>query len=208
MSPLRLVPALLAVAALTPVATASAVPITPGAATSLPESTGGVASAHAFPKTVAPQNPGMARNPYSEIHNDTWQTDAYDVMGPLGRNTVATSGAYAPSLCGSIAFDTANRAVGVCPSSVSPPEARVFNAKTLEITARYTLPTAPDAPGTLAFQNFTGGGYFFLDSKNRIWSATKTSHLFVLAENASGTKLTKVADYDLTGALKSDQRVT
>ena len=37
-----------------------------------------------------------------------------------------------------------------------------------------------------AFQNFTGGGYFFLDRQDRIWSATKTSHLVVLAERDDG----------------------
>jgi hypothetical protein len=43
------------------------------------------------------------------------------------------------------------------------------------------MPTAPDPPGTRQYQNYAGGGYFFVDGKDRIWSATKTSHIVVLA---------------------------
>jgi hypothetical protein len=70
------------------------------------------------------------------------------------------------------------------------------------------MPTAPDPAGTKAYQNFTGGGYFFLDRQDRLWSATKTSHVFVLAEQPGGAGFDKVADYDLTGVLTSDERVT
>ena len=70
------------------------------------------------------------------------------------------------------------------------------------------MPDAPNPPGTLPFQNFTGGGYFFLDNKDRIWSATKTSHLFVLAERNDGHSLVKVADYDLSKVLKPSERIS
>ena len=59
-----------------------------------------------------------------------------------------------------------------------------------------------------AFQNFTGGGYFFLDARDRIWSAAKNNHLIVLAERAGGHRLVKVADYDLSGAVRSTEGVT
>jgi hypothetical protein len=98
--------------------------------------------------------------------------------------------------------------VSVCPSSIHAPLARVFDPSTLKVSASFDMPEAPDAPGTKQYQNFTGGGYFFLDNRDQIWSATKTSHLFVLAERNNGRKLVKVADYDLTGVLSSDERVT
>ena len=55
------------------------------------------------------------------------------------------------------------------------------------------MPNAPDPPGTKAYQNFAGGGYFFLDGKDRIWSSTKTSHLFVLQVSQDGRSITKTA---------------
>jgi outer membrane protein assembly factor BamB len=167
-----------------------------------------VASAAPMPATHAPQNPFMARNPDSNIHNDTWMTDAYQRSGPLGRNLQTKTGAHAPSLCGSLAFDKAGRILSVCPSMFAPPQARVFDPKTLKVIATYDLPDAPNPPGTKFFQNFTGGGYFFLDGKDRLWSATKTSHLFVLAQRDNGRKLVKVADYDLSKVLKDDERIT
>src|SRR4051794_31643680 len=187
---------------------ASAAPIPSAPPTSLAPYQGAPATPERVRPTVAPQNPHMGRNPFSNIHNDTWMTDAYDISGPLGRNPESTSSGDRPSICGSIAFAKSGQLVSVCPSTISAPQARVFDPKTLEVLARFDMPTAPDAPGTKPYQNFTGGGYFFLDQKDRIWSATKTSHLFVLAEADGGRAFKKVADYDLTGVLSPDERVT
>lgn len=189
-------------------ALAAAEPIAPGTPTSLALSSGAAATPHAIVPAVGPQNPFMAKDPNSNIHNDTWMTDAYRRSGPLGTSLQATSGAHAPSLCASLAFDRKGRIVSVCPSSVSAPQARIFDPKTLAVLATYDMPEAPNPPGTLAFQNFTGGGYFFLDAKDQIWSATKTSHLFVLAQSNDGRTLTKVEDYDLSKVLTDNQRIT
>ena len=187
---------------------AAAAPIPAAPVTSLPLASGQPATPHALVPAAPPQNPSMAKNPNSNIHNDTWMTDAYRRSGPLGKNLQATSGAHALSLCASLAFDRKGRIVSVCPSNLAAPQARIFDPKTLEVLATYDMPEAPNPPGTLAFQNFTGGGYFFLDNKDQIWSATKTSHLFVLAEGADGRSLTKVKDFDLSKVLTANQRIT
>jgi len=209
--PRALVVALIAAAgSLLTAAAASAVPIPDTGTPSLPAFSGAAAT----PKKVkdptkAPQNPFMARNPNSNIHNDTWMTDAYQRSGPLGNGLQTSSGATAPSLCGSIAFDSQGRLVSVCPSSVSPPQARIFDPNTLEIISAYTLPQAPNTPGTKEYQNFTGGGYFFLDNKDRLWVPTKTDHIFVLSEGADGNTLTLEQDYDLTSVLDpATERIT
>jgi hypothetical protein len=113
-----------------------------------------------------------------------------------------------PALCGSLTFHSRGYIVSVCPSLVAPPQARVIDPRTLELLATYDMPNAPDPPGTKAYQNFAGGGYFFLDRRDRIWSATKTSHVFVLQVSPDGRSITKVADYDLTGVLEADERIT
>ena len=84
---------------------------------SLPDFQGHAVKAHRVTPAHPPQNPFMGRNPFSNIHNDTWMTDAYDIPGPLGSNLVATSEAKPASLCGSITFDTRGRIVSVCPSA-------------------------------------------------------------------------------------------
>ncbi|QEC46520.1 hypothetical protein FSW04_02280 [Baekduia soli] len=200
-----LVLALLLAGALAPVARAD--PILDPAPTTLPRATGAPATARALTATLAPQNPFMAPNPYNNLHDDTWMTDAYARTGPLGAGLQATSGAMPPALCGSLTFDAEGRIVSICPSSAQPVTARIIDPQTLAIRATYVLGD-PNPAGPTAFQNFTGGGYFFLDRHDRIWSATKTRHLVVLAERENATKLVKVADYDLTRALAAGQRVT
>jgi hypothetical protein len=204
----RLVPSAALLACMALPAAAAADPIPPGPATNAPAFIGSPSTAKPFTAVKPPQNPLMAKNPSSNIHNDTWMTDAYNRPGPLGRDPKTFSGAYSASLCGSLAFDSKGRILSVCPSAVAAPVVRMFDPKSLAILATYELPNAPDPPGTKTYQNFTGGGYLFLDNKDRIWSATKTSHLFVIRLSSSGTSFVKDADYDLTGVLKDDERVT
>jgi hypothetical protein len=187
---------------------ASAEPILDPLGTSLPAYQGSPATAGPLEHTRAPRNPFMAPNPRSNIHNDTWMTDAYRWAGPLGRSPRALSNAMAPALCGSLTFHSRGYIVSVCPSLAAPPQVRVIDPQTLELLATYDMPGAPDPPGTKPYQNFAGGGYFFLDGRDRVWSATKTSHLFVLGVAADGRSITKLRDYDLTSVLASDERIT
>jgi hypothetical protein len=189
-------------------AAAAADPIADPLAPLFPKYAGAPAVPHQLKPTRAPQNPFMARNPRNIIHNDTWMTDAYQWAGPIGQAPVARSNAMPPALCGSLTFHSRGFIVSVCPSLLSAPQARVIDPKTLEVLATYNMPNAPDPPGTKAYQNFAGGGYFFLDKRNRIWSATKTSHVLVLQVSDDGTRITPLHDYDLTPALASDERIT
>ena len=187
---------------------AQAAPIVDPLPTTLPTYQGAPAQPRPLTPTRAPQNPFLARDPRSNIHNDTWMTDAYAWAGPLGRSPRAFSGAMPPALCGSLTFHSRGYLVGVCPSLVAPPQVRVIDPDTLELLATYDMPNAPDPPGTRAYQNFAGGGYFFLDDSDRIWSSTKTSHLFVLKVSRDGRSITKLRDYDLSGVLASDERIS
>ncbi len=183
-----------------------------GPAPSLPAFSGSAVAAHPLDPskvTIAPQNPFMAANPGNNVHNDTWMTDAYRGKGPLGRSLQTTSASQPPSVCISLTFDSEGRLVTVCGSNVAPPQARVIDPKTLATLATYDLPQAPDLPGTLPYQNVTGGAYFFLDDRDRIWATTKTDHIVVLGESNDGHALTLSHDYDLTGVLDdSTERVT
>ena len=165
-------------------------------------------AASAIPAPVAPQNPYMATIPDSNIHNDTWMTDAYARRGPVGRALVTGFGPLSPSLCSAIEFDANGHIVTLCPSAIAPPVLRVIDPATLTVLSSYTLPQAPAPPGTKDYQNFTGGGYFFLDPQGRVWTATKTNHLFVLDPSADGRTITKVADYDLGSAVSGNERIT
>jgi hypothetical protein len=187
---------------------ASAVPIPAGPLSGLPGFTGSAFTPQPVTPTIAPQNPFLAANPNSNVHDDTWMTDAYQRSGPLGRTPLAFSGSLPASLCGTMAFDTHGNIVSVCPSNVAPPVLRVIDPTTLAVKAQLVMPNPTDTSGTPAYQNFTGGGYFFLDNKDRIWSATKNNQIWVVADKAGGTQLVKQRAYDLGGVLTSKEHVT
>jgi hypothetical protein len=187
---------------------ASAEPIVDPLRPTFPAFQGATATPDPITYTRAPRNRFMAPNPRSNIHNDPWMTDAYRRAGPVGRSPEAFSGAMRPAVCGSLTFHSRGYIVSVCPSLVAPPQLRVIDPVTLEVLATYDMPNAPDPPGTKAYQNFAGGGYFFLDARNRVWSATKTSHLFVLKISPDGRGVTLERDYDLSGVLEDDERIT
>jgi hypothetical protein len=167
------------------------------------------AAAPAIPAPEAPQNPYFAPNPNNNIHNDTWMTDAYSRGGPSGTNLVTSFGMQPPSLCGSLTFDKEGRIVTVCPSLVAPPTLRLVDPQTLAVLASYTLPAGgTPPPNTPAYQNFSGGGYFFLDNKDRVWAPTKTNHIYVLSESGTGTGFKLDKDFDLTDAVSGTEQIT
>jgi hypothetical protein len=205
----------LAAALALPAAASAALPIvsTPVPPPSLPVFQGSGSTALPLPPnktTFAPQNPFMAPNPNSNIHNDAWMTDAYPARsGPLGKSLVATSSAASPAVCGSLAFDTRGRIVSVCPSAGVGPQVRMIDPNTLATIVTYDLPNAPDPPGTKTYQNFSGGGYFFLDKHDQLWIPTKTDHVFVVGESANGQGFELRHDYDLTSVLDTaNERIT
>ena len=124
-------------------ATASATPIvsTPVPPPSLPAFQGSASTALPLPPsktTFAPQNPFMAPNPNSNIHNDAWMTDAYpDRSGPLGKSVVATSSAAS-------AFEKDCK--GLSPSErkmISAVKARNFNTQLDFIPLSLNLSRSP-----------------------------------------------------------------
>src|SRR6476661_8618112 len=143
-----------------------------------PQFTGAPAKAQPYAAQSIPRNPFMAPNERSNIHDDAYQTDAYDVAGPLGRDPQVTSTMFAAE-CASVTFDRRGRIVTVC---VSPTGAtlRLIDPDSLATLASYELP--PRQPGTFSFSNFSGGGYFYLDQHDRAVVSTFTGHLMTLAE--------------------------
>ena len=116
------------------------------------------------------------------------------------------------SRCGSAAASRSTAAAGSSPSARRCSPARRSGSwirTPWRRSARCDLPDAANPPGTKPYQNFTGGGYFFLDQKDRIWVPTKTDHIFVYNEGADGVTPTLERDYDLTSVLDtSTERIS
>lgn len=81
---------------------------------------------------------------------------------------------------------------------VAGPQLVLMDPNTLDTIASMALP--PRLPGSPnIFNDFAGGGYFYLDNRDRAVVPTTTRHVFVVAVGAAG--FTQERDYDLTGAV-------
>jgi hypothetical protein len=180
-------------------APAAASPIPEGPETNPPPAFFG-APAIQHPITVQrpPRHPFMAPNDRSNLHNNAYQTDANVGPGPLGRN-IQRASTFQSADCGSITFDSRGRIVTVC-VGLFRPTLFMFDPKTLDTLASMTLPPRQPDPGGRIFNDFAGGGYFYLDNKDRAVVLTNDKHLYVIKETA-GPGFAIDRDYDLTGTM-------
>ncbi len=156
------------------------------------------------------QNRFMAPNGASEIHDDGSQSDVYTWAGPLGRSPQTFSDYLPPSHdCGSITFDRRGRVISIC-IGPSGPVLHMFDPHTLATLASFSLPprTAEDlllSPNI--FQNFSAGGYFYLDAHDQVVTSTTTQHIYVIAEGSGSPGFKLVHDYDLSSVLRPDEEI-
>ncbi len=166
-------------------------------ATSAPGFLGKVAKPHKMPRGFpVPRDPFLAPNGRSNLHVDAYQTDAYDLPGPRGRKIGVSSTLFTRD-CGSLTFDSQGRILTIC-IGFDGPVLVMLDPTSLQTLATYTLPPTPKSTGD-PFLHVSGGGYFYLDQKDRVVVPTNTRHVFVLGE--SGTGFSLVADYDLSGTV-------
>lgn len=151
-----------------------------------------------------PQNRFMAPNGTSEIHDDAWQSDVSRWGGPMGRAPQTISN-YIRGDCGSITFDSRGRVISVC-VGIPGPQLYMFDPKTLATLATFKLPPRQSVPQNI-FQDFTGGGYFYLNNHDQVVVSTTTKHIFVIAETP-GPGFKKIHDFDLTKIITSQEKIT
>jgi len=146
----------------------------------------------------APRHPFMSANPWNNIHNDTWMTDAYFGKAPLGRDSTTFSGSMPIGICASITFDSRGRINTVCPSRGLAPEVRMIDPDSLEVLATYTMPFRPPPSGTADYQNFAGGGYFYSDRRGRLIVPTQNNRIQIIGQTGDGSAFELRRDFDLS----------
>lgn len=204
-----------------PAGAGAATPIAPeGPATTLPDFTGSAWTAKPISPTPTqpPPNPNMRGNSSSNLHNDSWMSDSYWRSGPAGRNLTQTTNSFGvdlPGLCASITFDSKGRIVTVCPNLFGP-KLKLLDPDTLDLLAERQLPQKQCAaqetkPNDLCvsgniFQDYSGGGYFYLDSQDRVVVGSNDRTIKVIAVNVAGNGFTDVASYDLSSVVPKYER--
>jgi hypothetical protein len=179
-----------------------AVPI-PEGSTSAPTFTGSSATPNPVAAPEPPRNPFMAPNGKSEIHVDAYQSDANSWSGPLGKN-MARSSSFQGAECASHTFDSQGRLVTIC-VGLEGPRLEMFDPDTLELLADFPLPPR-SVSGPNPFTDFSGGGYFYLDDRDRAVIPTNNRQVWVVKET-SGPGFQLERAYDLNSAVTSDDKL-
>jgi hypothetical protein len=150
-----------------------------------------------FAAPAVPRHPFMAPNGRSNLHDDPFQSDTYTIAGPLGRDPEVTSTLFARE-CASVAFDSRGRIVTVC-VGLDRPVLALLDPVTLETIDALDLPPREMGGGSNPFTDFSGGGYFYLDHRDRAVLPTTDGHLLTVA--VRGNRLERVSSVDLTPAV-------
>ena len=185
------------------IAVVAALPIV-GGPTDAPRFSGDVAKPQPVTAPEPPRHPHMAPNGRSNLHDDAYQTDAYRGTGPLGVEPSVSSALYV-SECGSVTFDSRDRIVTVCVGVVNV-TLRVLDPRTLDTIASLELPARDVLGGGInIFQNFSGGGYFYLDDRDRAVIPTTERHVVIVATSGASPRVER--EYDLTAAVPAGDAI-
>lgn len=176
-----------------------AAPIPPGPADSfVPASIGKPVASRPIGLAPVPQNPWLAPNGRSSMHNDPFSTDAYRVTGPLGRDLRVTSESYGVRECATIAFDSRGRIVGLC-GAAEGFTMMLIDPASLESLAELTMPGRDPSQPKNPFTDICGGTYFFLDARDRAFATTTSSEIWEV--KVRGDSLVKGRSWALANAL-------
>jgi hypothetical protein len=148
------------------------------------------------PRLRSPQHPFMAPNPASNLHNDAYQSDTYNRAGPLGEG-IATHSALFVRECASVTFDRRGRIVTVC-VGLDHPVLTVLDPRTLRPLSALHLPARQG--GGDPFSDFAGGGYFYLDHRDRAVVPTAARQILVVRVTPGGG-LERGRRFDLAGVV-------
>jgi hypothetical protein len=151
-----------------------------------------------------PRHPFMAPNGRSNLHVDGYQSDVHQGPGPLGREMEKRS-TFLEGVCASVTFDSRGRIETVC-VGLEGPKLLLLEPRTLETLAVLPLPPRVPGGGNL-FTDFAGGGYFYLDARDRAVIPTTSRHVYVVRQTGGGTGFEIERDHDLSGVVLPGDKI-
>jgi hypothetical protein len=182
------------------------IPQNPSDVAAIPAFVGSPAQPKPASSPPVPQNPFMAPNGRSNLHDDAYMTNTYLWSGPLG-NDMQTLSTYQNGECASLTFDSSGRIVAIC-IGLEGPRLVMFDPRTLDLLA--VMPLPPRSVGTgNPFTQFSGGGYFYLDQSDRAVIPTTNDQVWVVAEagGPTGPGFALQRAYDVSGFMPSGDQI-
>jgi len=112
---------------------------------------------------------------------------------------------FLEGVCASVTFDSRGRIETVC-VGLEGPKLLLLDARTLETLAFFPLPPRMPGAGNI-FNDFAGGGYFYLDDRDRAVIPTTSRHVYVVRQTGGGTGFALDRDYDLSSVVPPGDKV-
>lgn len=138
---------------------------------------GGPVAAQPIDHPAIPQNPWVAPNGRSSMHNDPYSSDAYDVQGPLGKSLVVRSQAYGIRECATVSFDSKGRLIALC-GGLEGFRMMLIEPKRLKVLAELNMPARDLSSFSNPFTDLCGGTYFFLTNDDKAVAVTTTNEVW------------------------------
>jgi hypothetical protein len=186
--------------------TPPSVPIPPGLFDALVPAFGGKeAAAKPIRSFGVPQHPFLAANGLSNMHNDGYATDAYEVKGPLGKAPEVSSSWYGLRECATMTFDRRGRIVAMC-GGIEGARLQLIDPKTLGVLAVHRMPPRQVREGRTPLNDLCIGAYFYLDNNDDAVAATSDRRIMVVGQEAgpAGPRFSLRRTYDLSERLADD----
>ncbi len=174
--------------------------IPPGPATVLPDFVGKAVKAQPLPDAGVPQDPGLGKNPYGYLHDDSWNSDTSSGPGPLGNHPQTISSTLGvpgvlqwASSTSSLAFDSHGRLIVAFLQDGLVTGASVLLLDPVTLDVLYKYPIGVSAQGSI---------YFYVDDQDRVVMATGPRSITTLREGGTETaptlELVPDRSYDLS----------
>src|SRR5438105_721427 len=182
------------------------IPQNPSDRAAVPEFVGSATTPKLVLAPTVPQNPFMAPNGRSNLHDDAYMTNTYVWSGPLG-NSMHMLSTFQSADCASLTVDSAGRLVTVC-IGLEGPRLVMFAPQTLELLAAMPLPPRSASTGN-PFTEFSGGGYFYLDEHDHAVIPTTNGQIWIVGETSgvTGPGFTLERTYDLSSSLSEGDKI-
>jgi hypothetical protein len=147
-----------------------------------------------------PQHPFLAPNGKSNMHNDAYMTDTYEIDGPLGVNPEVDLMSFADDIntCATITFDSQGR---ILTTSAIMLEYKilVLDPESLEIISSYPLPLRDFTDPLFPYGDTSGAAYFVLDNQDRVLLTDTENAIQILEYDEVEGELKQVDRFDLSG---------
>jgi len=146
-----------------------------------------------------PQHPYLAANGRSNMHNDAYMSDTYELAGP-GPAAQVSLRSYGDSLntCATIAFDPAGR---VITTSAAMLEFTILlvDPDSLEPLASYPLPQRDPSDPLFPYDDTSGATYFVIDDRERIIFSDTENAVQVIRYDEQQDEFRQLERHDLSG---------